>query len=263
MGAAAVRGLTLRDPALVAQKWSPARLANLGAWLVASDVAQADASAAATWTGRVGNAFAQATGSKQPLYYSSTSAHLINGRPCLHFDGVDDLLVFVGTLTTSLLGHIFVVMQAHSFTSSPGIVSSADEAGTQKFTMAQILNTAFMRVTQRNADSVDQVNATTTTLVADTDYLLEWASSGTVYDLRVNNTVQAKSVSLGADNGDWFGDTADRDNFVIGALKRTTEVNQFNGDIAEIIVLNAAIPAADRTSLNAYITENYGITLAA
>lgn len=242
--------------------WSPDRLSNLGLRLVASDLAQADASATSSWTDRVAaSAFTQATGAQQPLYYTSTSTHLIGGRPCVHFDGVNDLLRYTGDLTSALLGHVFIIAKPHAVAADVGLLTTADEAGTQRFLLAMATATSKVRAQQRNADTLDQVNGDTT-LVADTNYLLEWASDGSAYSMRVNNTVQGKTVVSGADLGDWFGDTTLRDNVVVGALKRTTESNFFSGDIAEIIGLTDAISATDRISLNAYITSTYALTLA-
>lgn len=245
--------------------WYPSQISGVVAWLRAADmdVSRDDGGTVSSWVDRISALnFAQNFTSQRPFFYVSTAAHLINSQPCVHFDGSNDFVRYAGTLTTGIAGHIFVVMKAHSFTSTPSIVTSADEASTTRLLLAKLDVSGVAQATQQDTGTADQIRATTTTLVAETPYLVEWASSGTVYDLRVNNTVQAKSVISGVDNGDWFGDTSARDNVVIGALKRTTETNFFDGDIAEVVIVDGAISAGDRTLFNTYITARYGLTLA-
>lgn len=247
-------------------RWSPAALPGVSLWLRADDLnGQADASAVSSWVDRIGSYdFAQATGAKQPTFYKTTSARLINGQPTVHFDGVDDLLRYAGVIGSPTSGHIVIVCQmtVPAPTGNGTLLSTADEASATRqvdCVVATPVATALIRQIQRNNDTADGLTGDTA-LTSDTDYLLEWSSNGTTTAMRVNTTAQTITVSFGANNGDWWGDTADRDNVVLGARKNSSESLFFTGDIAEIIAVNGqAISASDRTSLSAYTTDRYGL----
>lgn len=246
--------------AVVAPPWDPDDISGLVARWLASDIAQADGSAVASWVDRIGSFdAAQATGSKQPLYYSAGATHPINSQPVVHLDG-SDILVYAGTISTATSGHVFAVMRDHAGTAA-ALLSTADEASTSRHLYFGTATSDVMRIVQRNADTEDVINGSTARAL-NTPYLAEWSSTGTAYGMRNNNTVQTLTVAAGADNGDWFGDTSARDNVTIGGLKNTGESLFIQADVAELIVVDGAISAGDRTNLNSYITTTYGLTLA-
>lgn len=249
--------------------WEPDDLAGIAVWLRADDVAGADASQVTTWTDRIGAfQFTQATSSKKPTYYSSTSAHLINGQPTVYFDGVDDLLRVASIISPSS-GHVIVVGQIVSLPATGAnpetIFCSCDEAGPVRTWINRLTrpeSDTNIAVSQRENDTTDVVQATTTALSVGTVYALEWSSDSSAYGFRVNGTSQSKSATSGSDTGDWMADTTLRDSMAIGCTKFTSEIQFSNIDIAEIIVVsNSSISAGDRTSLNSYLNTRYGITM--
>lgn len=252
----------LLNPYRFGAAWTPASLTGIAAWLRADDLSgQADASAVSSWVDRVGSYnFEQATGSKQPTFYKTTSVELIGGQPTVSFDG-GDLLRYAGTIASATSGHALVVcMLDNAATANQHLYGSHDEATTTR--NAELLtNVSKVRWIQENADTPEIFNGSTT-LSSTTPYVLEVASSGTAYESRVNGAIQTLSFIAGSNNGDWFGDTTARDNVTIGARKSTTESLFFTGVIAEIIqVDNSNLSAGERTSLNTYLNDRYGFSL--
>jgi hypothetical protein len=250
--------------------WTPANLSGVAAWLRADDLdAQADASAVSAWVDRIGSfSFDQATGSKQPTFYKSTSARLINGKQTVGFDGTADLLRYAGTLGTPQSGHIFIVCQLNTLPAAAGtavILSSSDEASTTRLFEVDLsrpgADTLIMSLQRDNEASGDLLRGNTV-LATGTDYVFEVSSTGATTSARVNGTAQTLSVVSGANTGDWSGDTSARDSVVIGCRKTTSEVAFTAMDVAEIVWVNDSnLSAGERTSLNAYILDRYAITL--
>ena len=250
--------------------WDPSDFTGVAAWLRADDlIAQADASVTSSWVDRIiGADFAQATGAKQPLFYKTTAARLIGGRPTVSFDGVDDLLRYAGTLGSPTSGHILVVCQINTLPAIAGgnamIISSADESTNTRqaeVVLSRPVSDTLLMWLQRDNDTGDLLRGNTV-LTTGTDYVLEALSSGTSTNLRVNGVAQTITVVGGVNNGDWTGDTTGRDSTIVGARKNNIETAWFAGDIAEVIWINdATISAGERTNFNAYILDLYGIAL--
>jgi hypothetical protein len=58
----------------------------------------------------------------------------------------------------------------------------------------------------------------------------------------------AQTLTVGtANNGNWFSDTVNRDNLVIGALIRTSTIWYMNGTIGEVAYYNRVLSAAEKT----------------
>lgn len=133
------------------------------------------------------------------------------------------------------------------------LFASADEGSALRFLYFRILSTGYLSVAQRNNDSVDQVDATTSDLSDGAWHLGALISSGTAYSLYADTTLQSLSVAAGANNGDWFADTGERDNFSVGVCHRDTLINYLTGTIGEVWVYSRALSAAE-------ITHNYNVT---
>src|SRR3990167_8100146 len=84
-------------------------------------------------------------------------------------------------------------------------------------------------------------------------------SNGTAFSLRLNGAAETLAVESGANNGDWLAETADRDNFVIGGLKLTSESSFLKGDIAEILMYDTGLSAASISLLETYLDGRYAI----
>lgn len=242
---------------------NPDNLPSIRCRLLASDVTGiAEAGAVTTWTDRINSyAFTQGTAGQRPLFYGATTAHTINGKPTIHFDGVDDLLRYVGTMTTATTGYIGMVIRPHSGIAQD-IITSADEATAVRYFagpyITSVSSIARVAVQQRDNDTADNIYGDNAAITVEDPCFLECGSSGTAWALRVNGTLTTLTTTTGSNTGDWFGDTSLRDSVVLGALKRTTEAGFFSGDIAEVIICDAGLPTEYREALQQYIGNTYG-----
>ena len=183
------------------------------------------------------NSFDQRTTSQQPV----VTPAVFRGKPGISF-ATDDLLRSI--LGPYLVGSSGMIMGFFRFTvlaaANAALFSSSDEATDTSVLNFVARNTdADPTITffQRNAgdvsDALTAINQTQ--LVAAVTYLHIWRSDGTTYSARVNGRPQPLTVAAGANTGDWFGDTTLRDNVVIGAWKRTTEVQFISARVALIL----------------------------
>lgn len=224
---------------------------------VADDLALADADPVSSWTGRIAGSSLAQSGGKRPVY----DLDGIGGQPSVNFDGTDDVLRYAGTLTTGLSGHVFIV--AYAAISAIRVAwATSDEASGAHFLLGAYQANPSGTVWFDNYEGGEDFLTAVPTLGVTTPMLLEWASTGTAYEFRENNSVRALTVGAGADSGDWFGDFTARDNFTVGAWKQTAEYFFWNGRIAAVIVVDGTISADDRAALNAGGAGKYGITLA-
>lgn len=227
---------------------------------VADDVALSGGAAVPSWVGRVGGrALAQVDVAKQPVFAVAG----VGGQPSVNFDGTDDLLRYPLSDAVSIAasGHIFVIMDPGDVSGTKTVCNSASESSSGYSFRSQLRNGKVYGV-QSNGDTADGAEGDVS-LVAATDYLVEWASTGSTYEWRVNNAPQILNFIVGSNTGDWFADTTSRDNFVVGAQKVATgEGAFFNGKVAAVIVVDGTISSDDRAALNSWVTAKYGITLA-
>lgn len=107
------------DMAKPTSAFTPASVAGLTAWYDAGAiVGLANADPVPTWADLSGNGYdaVQATGSKQPSYRTS----VIDGRPVIRFDGVDDFLRIAHAFSNTSGGSMsmFIVAKAASAVST-------------------------------------------------------------------------------------------------------------------------------------------------
>lgn len=207
--------------------------------------------------------FSQVTASKQPVLKQAVQ----NGLPVIRFDGVNDILVnataflngtagavfFAGQLTSALQDNEYALAsfdEGTAFTSGIGLRPYGDSTHTKMAT--------FQR---SSADTTDQVQGSTA-ITAGVARVWCWASTGGAYLLYLNGALETNAVIVGADNGDWFGDTAARDNVTVGGAKANTESLFLKGDMAELLVYEQQLNAAQITQVVRYIGVKWGITVA-
>lgn len=263
-------------PVLFSSRWSPASISGLQLWLdaaqdvytdaAASTLATADGDVVGCWKDQSGNGYdvSQATAGKKPLL--KLGANGINSRPTILFDGTDDLLTRTAAdwLGTDSAGSVFVVTRLSStFNTVSMFLSSADEGSSGQYSMyiyAYINGSSqcVWRINQRNNDLADSLDGNTV-LTASSPYLLVYLSSGAAYAGRVNGVAQTLTVAGGANTGDWFADTASRDNLVLGArVILGSEASFLKGAISEILVYGSYLNEADLAEIEAYLNGKYG-----
>lgn len=263
---AAVRGKIFGNPFL------PSAVPGLQLWLdselgIYEDAAMTTPASpdgvAGAQADQSGNSYhvVQATTNKKPLLKTA----VVNGRQILRFDGADDLLRYGGTVSTAASGALFVVAKTAATVNEGQFVASSDESADTNYWSLRIEKTVpgtpRLEHLSRNAGTTSGVYGDTE-LLASTVYLLTLQSNGTAWTLRVNGSNQSLTIRLGTNNGDWLGDIASRDNLTIGAMKRTSELSFVAADFCEGVLADGTMTDANRSLVETYLADRWGITLA-
>lgn len=217
----------------------------------ANDIPQSNGSAVSNWIGRINGK--TVTAGNPPTFSSSG----VSGQPAVDFDGTNDSLI-TNTLTNATSGCVVMVFRPDAVNSDRVIWSSSATSTTTRRLFGGIMPTGVVRMQQRDEDPDMQLTGNTT-LSAGAAVVVEWSTDGSVHTMRVNNSTQTITVGSGSNNGDWFGDTSSRNNFVIGALITTSSGFFFDGAVAYLGVFDAPLSSGDRTDLYAWITAIYGV----
>jgi len=129
--------------------------------------------------------------------------------------------------------------------------SSNDTATTNFYFRLAIENDGDMRLQQFDNDgTADQLSTSGTDYADGLWHTVCFKSSGTAYKINVDGVDKSLTIVTGANNGDWFADTSNRDNIVIGAWKRTSALQFFDGDIAYVKVYDRELSDAECAAMH-------------
>lgn len=231
----------------------PAIASTVGAWWADDLSAVGDGNAITSWVDRVNSLSAVSSGS--PVY----DVDGLGSMAAVNFDGVNDCFRVASNISTSTTGCVVVVSQVTTPASDLCFWSAADESDVDRYLQANHWSSK-PGIGRDNDGLLAGIRATGATTTS--PQVTEWSSSDTAWTIRINNTVQFVTVEIGSNNGSWFGDVTGIDNFMIGALRRTTEAKYFLGKIAYIGVFDAELSSEDRTALYNWISSYYGIAVA-
>lgn len=239
--------------------WSPSKIPGLKLWLDADTILGSDGDAISSWISREGNNydFAQSDNAKKPLL--KKLANGINNHNTVLFNGTNDLLVLPSAVLDGATGTVLAVFKLSATPSQyQHILTSADEA-TANYTMRLMAyyDTFKIATSQKNNDTSDELKGSTTILPGAV-YVAVWQSDGSAYTYRVNGVTETITIVGGANTGDWFGDTSNRDNTVLGALKRTSESAFLKGALSEILVYDHFLSASEIYAAENYLYNKYG-----
>ncbi len=216
----------------------PTDISGLVMWLKADVLTLNDGDPVATWTDSSGtnNDALQSTAGSKPLFKTG----IINGLPTVLFDGSDDFMSFTSD-PTARPDSVFIVTQPTLNTASQKSYACL-ASGSIGATFAR-LGTNFWG-TFTNAD-LSSGNA----LVSGTNYLLEnTAATGStfLYQRGVQVATSAVTEATTGTPG------------MVG--KDSTNANrQYAGHIAELIIYNTVLSAANRGSVETYLIAKYAL----
>ena len=207
--------------------------------------------------------FAQSTQSKRPLWRSGPNG--INGRPAIEFDGVTQLLEFLGDLQdqTSAIEILAVGRLLSTNNEELAIISTADVAVANKYwLMSARRNDLNPVMNVRSVDgATDKLIRGSTTIATAVDRLLVGSANGTATALEVDGNDETETVEIGADTGVIPTDIAGRDNWTLGAWKGNSEDNHLPGKIARICVYDHVLTDDEREDFETLVNTIYGITI--
>jgi hypothetical protein len=213
-------------------------VSGLVAWFKADALSLTDADPVATWADSSGEAndLAQATGGLQPTYRTN----VLNGLPVVRFDGVDDYLTRA-TPTYAQPNTVFVVQQFAAPTDGAYNIMF-DGAGGSGHYITKV----------GGGDSRALFAGATLAGSPATGNFEIWSASfnGALSELFVNGT---SNIAGDAGSQSLVG-------LRVGAAFNAA--GPFHGDIAEVLVYNAALSAGDRQLLEAYLGTKYDIAVA-
>jgi hypothetical protein len=227
--------------------FSPARVAGLVLWLDAGQLSGlADGAAVAAWADQRGgpHAAVQAASSAQPVYRAAA----VNGRPAIHFDGMDDHLVVAATLASGsqkrsvvlvgrpdALGDRAMIDLGNIATPGAGFLITPEHAvrtgtGERRWTPPASLTAPAVTVVRLNGVS--------------TQYLAAWVNGQrlTVTAITAARVVTAGGTTIGA-----------------STAHRAAGPHHFAGDLAEILVYDQGLTEGEREQLEQYLMTKYGI----
>jgi len=184
-----------------------------------------------------------------------------NGRAGIRFDGTNDILTATN-FDSSTSGTVIAVFKLNTTSTGQYLLASSDEATTTAVWNNGVnfdATSTGVYYEQRNSDNIDRIGGGTS-ITSSTFQIATFQSNGSALSIWLNGTAETLTVRNGDNNGDWVGDTADRDNFSVGAGKTTSNGNFLDGYITSIFYKNSAIPAAERKRLERYYANIYRIT---
>jgi hypothetical protein len=219
--------------------FSPSSIAGLGLWVDASQITGlADGDPVATWSDLSGNGrnFAQATSAQRPTYKVS----ILNGKPVVRFDGVDDRLDAAYVVAQGL--SVFSVLVPRTNTGTPAYYDDVSTSGSPC-------------TIYRGAGAGNY------TLNAGTDL-----NSGTAVATGtpvVTGGIYSAASSVVTINGTSASGAAGSSGYTVGPRLGCNRLsgNFAQVDFAEYLIYNSALSSTNRRLVEAYLGAKYGITV--
>lgn len=253
---------------LGAAPFSPADLTNLAAWYSADDVLNggalpADNTPTPQWSDKSGNGrnATQGTVAKQPMWRAAVAA--LNGKPALEFNGLSDWFT---------IGSMSGLFQAVSGLEVFAAVNVVDTAVTRVVFLVTTNVATSTRVAVRvEADDTPRIfsRRLDSDSAASTGLSVGASNGAHVFNGRIDHSAatltfarDGEAVSQTAATGQGTGNTSNTApaGASIGANALGDSIF-FNGNIAELIVVNRVLTAPERANVLAYLGTKYGITI--
>jgi sulfur carrier protein ThiS len=131
------------------------------------------------------------------------------------------------------VGTITALVRTDAIGAAQTIFASADEATDVRYLKLSINASGKLELSQRNNDTADVVEGDSV-LVADTWYHVAATVDASGWHLYIDGVEETLTATSGTNSGDWLADTDDRDNVLVGALRRTGVTEYLNGDVKDV-----------------------------
>ena len=233
--------------------FNPTQLSGLQAWLDASDTSTITESGGAVsqWDDKstAGRDFTQGTGSRQPTTGSST----INSLNALAFDGADLLLRNEAWLYDLSGKTIFVVSKGASQLQKRIFAEDSGSSGDPRvlYLVTGDTDGTLARAVYRDDGGNYRLQTNgTQTAFDNTAHVVTITDDNSTYISYVDGV---EDINQG-----YSHTTTTQDKTGVGADPHTA-ADGFTGDVAEIIVYSRVLSASERTAVENYLTNKWGI----
>lgn len=190
------------------------------------------------------NDFSQSTATSQPILESG----VWGTKPGVTFDGTDDFMEAASVFLSGTSGYVAALMRIDAEPNTPMTLLSSSQAIS---TVTRFITTRarqsdaspFAGIAQRNDDTTDAVvgNATIST---DDELVMEFWSDGDDYFISIDGVAQTLTALSGTSTGDWWGDTSNLDNLLLGALADTPNAQFLDASLGVLFVTDDSVPGA-------------------
>lgn len=210
----------------------PASISGLINRWRADSIALAQGAAVSSWPALTGSAvLTQSTGAAQPSYQTAG----MNSQPTVRFDGSSD---YMTAATTSTAQPVTVVMVLK-------LSVSAQQQLVQAGSLQLFSNGSVWAVNTGSTSLTGGTPGTSPTVVT----MTATGGTATVYD-------KGTQVISGSSGTTDLGTPLQ-----IAAFGTSTRSRFLNGDIAEVLVYNKVLSAAERSTVHSYVQDRYAITV--
>ncbi|HOL18158.1 MAG TPA: hypothetical protein PLY40_07750 [Bacillota bacterium] len=226
-------------------------------WLDASDAdtLTLDGNKVVGWADKSGNGndAKQLNVNNQPTYESN----VINGKPVVRFDGIDDFMDGVSSPTIQQSGTLFIVARNNAAAGKGEHIffSHSLDSGNRRLRidMRPIDGTPTLHIAIANRNNViteGKIEDQAGHLIS-----LNWDTGNFSVDLDgVNLTLPVSNFDISS-----FPFTPGF--YRIGDYGQQLYQHSFGGDIAEIIIYNRALDDDEREAVESYLSKKYGLAL--
>ena len=224
---------------------------NLTLWLKASGLLQNDDSSVSEWVGHSNQELTvdQNTSADKPTFRTQS----LNGRPTVEFDG-DDSLSRSGTTLDTLVkddtASVFAV-QKQDGSSAENTTFALQPSHTANRFLSHLDFNDTLYFDFGDTGSGGRISTPSPSGWDDTYHLVELFRDGSNGVIRVDNTTELS---------DTFSDTLDTstsDTLYVGTSKNSNGV--FKGQIAEILVFDAALSDSEKSRIRNYLNIKYNL----
>lgn len=240
---------------LLKPPFTPRKLPGLRLWLAADRiVGLADGDPVASWTDLSGNGnhATQGTTAAKPLYKTG----IVNGRPAVLFDGVDDFLSLpsgaYSVLSTSAKTVILAVKWV-ALGSDKRMLSTQNAGFSGRFSMVTFSSTAYQFFYQNGTTASNLFQVSGNAPSSSVPQICSFVQGGTVVNGYVNNTAIA---AAGSDGGS--------EALINAALGANGAGSGAFGNlyILEALIYNRALSTAEASAVRRYLGARYGLAVA-
>lgn len=216
--------------------FAPTDIAGCVLWLRADGITGlSDGDPVTTWADESGegNDATQATTAKKPSYETG----VLNGKPVVRFDGVDDELSGISVAKSGAYSLFVVAKKVGAITGGLLDFNRSDNFG------SYFESAGKFALNHRNTEAIYTPN------VPETWWLLSGKWDGAEIQARVNGS-NGSAVTMAS---------VLTDDPMTGRLGRLHDGYYLNGDIAEVLLYNSALNGANVSSVEGYLEDKYAL----